>query len=127
MKKHLICLLLALYAFPLLAETPLADAEAEARATHIFRLLRCEVCAGQSIYDSNAPLATDMRQEVRELVSQGQTEDEILQLYARRFGDQILMRPPVNESTWPLWGFPLLALATGAWVVFRLLRKKEAA
>lgn len=127
MKRYVFCLLLIFHAFPLLAETPLANADAEARATHLFRLLRCEVCAGQSIYDSNAPLATDMRQEVRELISQGKTEDEILQLYAKRFGDQVLMRPPVKESTWPLWFFPLFALAAGGWVIFRLLHKKESA
>lgn len=125
--RMLLCLLVLCFSLPLHAETPLVNPKDEAKAREVFRLLRCEVCAGQSIYDSNASLAVDMRAEVRSLIHDGKTEEEILRIYARRYGDSVLMRPPVKQSTWALWFFPFFALLAGGIMVFIQLRKKEAA
>lgn len=127
----IIVILLALVAFSASAqemreEAFLSDSTQEAQARGLFTELRCEVCAGQTIADSNAPLAQDMRILVREKVAEGQSNEQILQFFAERYGREILMRPPVDASTAPLWLAPLFLIMLGAWFVMRYFTRKQA-
>jgi cytochrome c-type biogenesis protein CcmH len=118
MKRLLVALLLCL-ATPALAQ-PAADPAFEARAHHLQRQLRCMVCQGQSIDESDAPLAQDLRRLVREQIAAGKSDAEILEFLHARFGDFVLMQPPVQPYTWLLWLAPLLALGAAgatAWMV----------
>ncbi len=101
-------------------ETPLADPAAEARAEALMREIRCLVCQGQSIAESHADLARDLRMLVREKVAAGMSDADIRALLKARYGDWILLRPPVERKTWPLWfGPPLLLLALIVLLVLR--------
>ncbi len=103
----------------------LADPALEARAREISRNLRCVVCQNQSIDDSDAPLARDLRLLVRERLTQGDSNVQIYDFLVARYGDFVLLRPPVNPSTWLLWFGPaaiLLLAAIGVVVWFRRRR-----
>ena len=99
-------------------DRPLADPALEARARAIHKLLRCLVCQNQSIEDSNAELARDLRQLVRERLGKGASDDQVLAYVAARYGDWVLLQPPVKPATWLLWAGPALLLLIGAAVVF---------
>jgi len=97
-------------AFALSLEAPLADTSQEARAKMLFYELRCVVCQGESIADSPADVASDLRREVRERIAAGEDDAAIKALLVSHYGDSILMQPPVNAATAMLWGGPLLVL-----------------
>jgi cytochrome c-type biogenesis protein CcmH len=119
----LITLILLLTASTALAyDVPLNDPAQEARAHDVFRQLRCMVCQNQSINDSDAPLAKDMRTIVREQISTGKTNSEILGFLESRYGEFVLMQPRFAPHTWLLWATPVLALLAGFWGMMRLLR-----
>ncbi len=123
-------LVLALIAQPLLADSnlppaywanrELPDAKQEARAQALMEELRCLVCQGQSIADSDAELAGDMRDLVRRRIAAGQKPSEIRSWLVQRYGNWVTYKPPVEPVTWPLWAAPALLLIVGAW----LLRKR---
>lgn len=124
-----LALLLALAA-PALAQVGdttyrLNDPALEARAREVGRELRCLVCQNQSIEDSDAQLARDLRVLVREQIGQGASNEEALRFVHQRYGDFVLLKPPVRASTVLLWGTPLLALGGGALAVFLLLRRRR--
>ena len=124
-----LALLLALAA-PALAQVGdttyrLSDPALEARAREVGRELRCLVCQNQSIEDSDAQLARDLRVLVREQIGQGASNEEALRFVHQRYGDFVLLKPPVRASTVLLWGTPLLALGGGALAVFLLLRRRR--
>ena len=105
---------LTLLAGPALAVEPgeaLADAALESRARAISAGLRCLVCQNQSIDDSNATLAKDLRLLVRERLSAGDSDPQVRDFLVARYGDFVLLRPPVNGRTLLLWLAPLLCLA----------------
>jgi cytochrome c-type biogenesis protein CcmH len=106
-------------------DTPLADPAAEARAREISRTLRCLVCQNQSIEDSNAPLAQDLRQIVRERVQAGDDDDAVRRFLVARYGDWVLLKPPFKGATLLLWLGPLLILAAGAAAVALLYRRQR--
>lgn len=106
-------------------DVPLTDAAQEERARGLFRELRCEVCEGQTIADSNAPLASDMRSLVRGKVAAEQSDAAILTFFAERYGDNILMRPPVAARTLPLWLAPIGFLLLGGLVFVRYFRRRK--
>lgn len=92
----------------------LADARLEARARALSVDLRCLVCQNQSIDDSNAPLARDLRLLVRERLKAGDTDADVMTFVVARYGDFVLLRPPLNWKTWILWiSAPLLLLLVG--------------
>jgi len=98
----------------------------DARTEAISKTLRCVVCQNQSIYDSNAPLAEDMRRLVRKRVEAGDTDDETREYLRERYGDYVLMSPPLQMNTLLLWGGPLiLVLLGGVWFLMRL-RSRDA-
>src|SRR5690554_6030905 len=76
--------------------------------------LRCLVCQNQSLADSSAELAGDLRDEVREQMASGRSDEEIKAFLVARYGDFVLFRPPLKETTWPLWAGPFALLAAGA-------------
>ena len=87
--------------------------------------LRCLVCQNQSIADSNAPLAVDLRNQIREQLSQGRSEREIRTYMVERYGDFVLYRPPVKFSTLLLWLGPLLLLAIGLVLLYRRIVRRS--
>jgi cytochrome c-type biogenesis protein CcmH len=120
------CLLLA--AFSLLAnEAPpeAADPALEARMVRITSELRCLVCQNQTIADSNASLAVDLRREARALLKQGKSDAEVVDYMTARYGDFVLYRPPMRATTLLLWFGPALMLAGGAAVLIVVLRRRS--
>jgi cytochrome c-type biogenesis protein CcmH len=105
----------------------LADPALEARAQAIGRELRCLVCQNQSIEDSNADLARDLRLIVRERIAAGATDKEVIRFVHDRYGDFVLLRPPLTAATALLWAAPVLALAGGTAAILRALRRRRAA
>lgn len=103
------------------------DAATQARAKALGEQLRCLVCQNQTIADSNAGLAADLRRQVREQIAAGRTDREIIEFMTTRYGDFILYRPPFRATTALLWGGPALLLAIGAIVVARVVRERRAA
>lgn len=110
------------------AGDPADQAEVEARTEAISKTLRCVVCQNQSIHDSNAPLAIDMRALVEKRVLAGDTNAEVREYLRERYGDYVLMRPPYQLNTLVLWIGPgLLVLLSGIWFILRLRRGGEIA
>jgi cytochrome c-type biogenesis protein CcmH len=97
----------------------LPDAAMEARARAISAELRCLVCQNQSIDDSNAPLAKDLRVLVREQLKAGKSDQSVMDYIVARYGDFVLLRPPVNSHTLLLWLAPLLCLAGLGYALLR--------
>lgn len=113
---------------PMLAVEPdeiLADAKLEARARAISAELRCLVCQNQSIDDSNAPLAKDLRLIVRERLQAGDSNAAVRDFIVARYGTFVLLRPPVDRSTALLWGTPILLFALAGALLWR--RRRSAA
>ena len=111
-RRMLILLASALFAMPVFAvgvdPQPLPDPAQEARARALMHELRCLVCQNQSISDSDAPLAADLRQVVRERISAGDSDDDIRSYLVKRYGDWVLLKPPFKIATLLLWIGPLL-------------------
>lgn len=103
------------------------DRVAQARAVKLSETLRCLVCQNQTIADSNAELAVDLRRQVRDQIAAGKSDDEIITYMTDRYGDFVLYRPPVRATTVLLWGGPALLLAIGAFVLMRIMRERRAA
>jgi cytochrome c-type biogenesis protein CcmH len=104
------------------------DPAQQARYEHLIRELRCLVCQNQSIADSNASLASDLRREVREMILAGRNDDEIRAFMTERYGDFVLYKPPVAPRTWLLWLAPALLLLGGIGVAgLVILRRARAA
>jgi cytochrome c-type biogenesis protein CcmH len=131
MRALLAIVLLFLASLPAYAVNPdevLADPALEARARALSAQLRCMVCQNQSIDDSNADLAKDLRLLVRERLKDGDTDQQVLDYLVSRYGEFVLLRPRVNEHTLLLWGMPIfLVLVGGAIVLFQLGKRQKAA
>jgi cytochrome c-type biogenesis protein CcmH len=115
-------------AVPVLAVQPdevLNDATLEARARSLSRELRCMVCQNQSIDDSDAPLARDLRVLVRERLTAGDSDDQVLNFLVSRYGEFVLLRPPFEWHTAILWLTPALALLAGAIAMVAALRRRR--
>ena len=89
--------------------------------------MRCLVCQNQTIADSNAELADDLRGQIREQIAAGKTDDEILAYMVARYGDFVLYQPPLKTTTVLLWGGPALLVLLGATILFRNLRRARPA
>jgi cytochrome c-type biogenesis protein CcmH len=102
------------------------DPAQQARYERVIRELRCLVCRSETIADSNATLAADLRRQVREMMAAGKTDQEIFQHMVDRYGDYVLYKPPLAARTWLLWGGPILLLIGGAAIaVFVIARKSK--
>jgi len=105
---------------------PLADnPQVEARLKTLAVELRCLVCQNQTLADSNAPLAEDLRREVREMIAKDMSDREIIDFLVQRYGDFVLYRPPWKASTTLLWLGPFLLLIAGATALVVVLRKRQ--
>ncbi len=119
----------AIAAFVVLVATPgvYADVALDARLKSLETELRCLVCQNQTLAESNAPLAEDLRKEVRELAVSGKSDDDIRAYLVARYGDFVLYKPPVKSTTYALWFGPFLLLFAGVIVWIALLRRRASA
>ena len=108
-----------------LSYTQLSDPRQEAAAKALMETLRCLVCQGQSIADSDAELAGDMRAMVRERIARGERPEDIRAWLVRRYGNWVSYSPPVEPATWLLWAAPLLLIAAGALIARGSLRRRK--
>ena len=133
MRSRFAALLLTLSAFGALpslandAAPAAADPVLEARMTRIASELRCLVCQNQTIADSNADLAQDLRRQVREMLTRGDDDTKIIQYMTDRYGDFVLYRPPVKSTTWLLWFGPALMLLAGFGTLVVVMRRRARA
>jgi len=100
------------------------DPVAAARLVALSAKLRCLVCQNQSIADSNAELATDLRRQIREQIAAGKSDDQIVDYMVARYGDFVLYQPPVKATTLLLWAGPALLLFAGFFFLIRNLRRR---
>jgi cytochrome c-type biogenesis protein CcmH len=114
-------------AFAVQPDEQLADPVLESRAREISAGLRCLVCQNQSIDDSDAPLARDLRILVRERLQAGDSDAGVRDYLVARYGDFILLKPPFEAGTLLLWLTPILALGVGAFVAMRRFRREKPA
>lgn len=126
--KAVLALLLLVFAFPAFAVDPsevLPNPALEARAREIGRALRCVVCQNQSIDDSNAEVARDMRRAVRERLVAGDNDAAVFDFMVARYGDYVLLNPPFKARTLILWlGAPLVLLIAGSALLLAARRRK---
>jgi cytochrome c-type biogenesis protein CcmH/NrfF len=135
MIRAALALLLALFALPVLAQdsmppapyayNQLDDPRLEAEATALMHTLRCLKCQSQSIADSDAPMAGDMRHQVRSRILAGESPDQIRSWLIARYGDYVSYEPEVSATTWPLFAGPVLLLLIVAGVLLRRLGKRR--
>jgi len=135
MKAGIIALLLMMAAAagvtPALAAVPetFSNPAMETRARHLQRQLRCLICQGESIDKSGSTFAVDVRRLVREQMAEGKSEQQIQDFFVARYGDAILMKPPLQADTWLLWLAPFAVLGiagTVAWVTVKKAARTEA-
>jgi cytochrome c-type biogenesis protein CcmH len=122
-------LLILMTAGPAHAVNPdeiLADPALEARAREIGKELRCLVCQNQSIDDSDADLARDLRVLVRERLTEGDSNQQVIDYVVSRYGDFVLLRPPVKSTTYLLWYGPAIILVLGILAIFLFYRRRTA-
>ena len=105
-------------------DQPLSSPGAEARAQRIFTVVRCVVCQHESIADSPAGIAGDMRRLIREEIASGATDQQVRDDLVRRYGDYVLFTPPVRTGTWLLWFGPGLLIVLGGAALFVFARRK---
>ncbi len=104
-----------LMCFPVWAE--------ETRAINIFKEVRCLVCQGQTIHESNSEIAEDLKTLIREKINEGKSDKEIKGFLVEKYGDWILMTPPIKKLTYVLWFAPFIIMSIGLIVIF--MRKRE--
>ncbi len=107
------------------ADRQLADPDEEAKAKALMETTRCLVCQGQSIADSDAEMAGDMRALIRRRIESGESPGEIRSWLVQRYGNWVTYDPPVEPVTWPLVAVPVLLLLGGAWLARKRFRKRR--
>src|SRR5438876_5437000 len=101
------------------------NAALERRVTDLAHALRCLVCQNQTLADSNAPLAVDLRNQIREQLAAGRSERDVVDFMVARYGDFVLYRPPLKGSTILLWAGPFAFLVLGFYLLARFLRRRH--
>lgn len=107
------------------ANKQLADPAKEAKAKALMETLRCLVCQSQSIADSNAEMAGDMRALVRSRIEAGESPDAVRKWLIERYGNWVSYEPPLDKLTWPLYALPALLLGLGLWIVSGRLKRRR--
>jgi len=133
--RILLALLVALLAMPVAAQDAmppapyayrqLDDPALEARAQGLMETLRCLKCQSQSIADSDAPMAGDMRHQVRTRIAAGEEPEQIRQWMMERYGDYVSYAPQISRTTWPLFVGPLVLLALAGTLLWRRFRRRR--
>lgn len=101
------------------------DAALERRAQALEKELRCLVCQNQTLAESNAPLAVDLRNQVRAQLAQGKSDSEVIDWLVARYGDFVLYRPPFKATTVLLWAGPFIFMLGGVFLLIRFLRRRR--
>jgi cytochrome c-type biogenesis protein CcmH len=112
-------------AFAVQPDEVLSDANLEARARVLSRELRCMVCQNQSIDDSDAPLARDLRVLVRERLTKGDSDEQVIDFLVSRYGEFVLLKPTFEWHTAILWLTPLIVIVVGAIALFAAVRRRR--
>jgi len=126
MIRNLSLVLLLAFATSSFANEIVTDSRIDARLRQLSTELRCLVCQNSTLADSDAPLAQDLRREIRKLMEAGKTDEEIVAYLVARYGDFVTFRPPVNASTALLWFGPFIMLIIGAITLVIVLKKRAA-
>ena len=113
--------LMVFLSLPALSEDP----DLEKRVTGLAHELRCLVCQNQTIADSNAPLAVDLRNQIREQLAAGKSESDVMEFMVARYGDFVLYRPPLKASTVLLWVGPFAFLLLGIFLLYRRVTRRR--
>ena len=108
-----------------LADTQLSDPAQEAQAKALMGTIRCVECQGQSIADSNADIAANMRSLIRQRIKSGESPEQVRAWLIQRYGDYISYDPPLGGATWPLWAAPFVLLAIGIAIARSSFRRKR--
>jgi cytochrome c-type biogenesis protein CcmH len=128
MKASTFVLLLSMFissiAYAIDNEVAFADPALLARYQHLINELRCPKCQNETIGDSDAPIAADLRREIRDLLAAGKTDDEVIKFLTDRYGDFVLYNPPFVARTWLLWAAPGLALLGGFSIAVAIIRRR---
>lgn len=98
----------------------------QAREMALAAQLRCVVCQNQTVAESHAPMAADMRREIRMQMEQGHSDAEVVAFFEQRYGAFVRYNPPWKPSTWLLWGGPFIVVIVGLWALRRTLRRRQA-
>jgi cytochrome c-type biogenesis protein CcmH len=109
------------------ADVQLPDPAKERQAKALMETIRCLVCQGQSIADSDADMAGDMRSHIRRRIAAGESPEQIRTWLVERYGNWVTYDPPVEPLTWPLWLAPLLLLGGGLWLMRGQFKRRERA
>jgi len=109
------------------ANVQLADPRQERQAKALMETIRCLVCQGQSIADSNAEMAGDMRSLIRERIAAGESPESIRSWLVSRYGEWVTYTPELEPATWPLWAAPVVLLLGGLWLARGRFRRKRRA
>ena len=129
MKAVAVSLLLLCYLFLTVpAQQPPSapeDPELEKRVANLSNELRCLVCQNETLADSQAGLASDLRNQIREQMKAGKSDKEIIAFLTARYGDFVLYRPPVKPTTYLLWFGPFAMLVIGLWILYRYVKKRR--
>ena len=113
-----------LIAYSLLLSSVYAlNVDQEERANNLFKETRCLVCEGQNIYESNSDSAEDMKKLISEMIIDGNSDNEIKSFLVSRYGDWIIMTPPINQSTYFLWFSPIIILLIAIKFIMRKFKK----
>jgi cytochrome c-type biogenesis protein CcmH len=115
-----LCLLFVFSSFAIAGE-----ADLDRRVMTLAHELRCLVCQNETLADSQAPLAADLRNQIREQLAAGKTEQDVVDFLVARYGDFVLYRPPLKGNTLLLWAGPFLFLAFGAYFLVRFVRRRR--
>lgn len=126
MRHILVLLLLAVMPVAYAADARFDDPDKQERYTQLVHELRCLVCQNQTIADSNAELATDLRNKVGDMIEAGMTDAEIIEFLTSRYGDFVLYRPPMQGNTLLLWIGPFLLLGSGLIILIFTLKRRAA-
>lgn len=123
--NKLICIFLILFASAGLAASDSSENLNEDRLKNLSRELRCLVCQNQTLSESNAPLAEDLRREIRVLITKGMSDEDIKIYLVERYGDFVLYSPPFEAKTLVLWLAPAILLALGLLMLLVTIRKRN--
>ena len=126
MKAVLAFLLMMLPALAAPMEGTFSDPAMETRARNLQRQFRCLVCAGENVDESGSPFSADVRRLIHEQIAAGKSDRQIEGFLVARYGDVILMKPPVQPDTWLLWLAPFLVLGLGGGVAWIVVKKAAA-
>ena len=115
--------IIALFTFTFISFGSLFSSTDTSREYNLFKEIRCLVCQGQTIHESNSELAEDIKLLIREKILEGQSDNEIKDFLVQKYGEWILMTPQLNQYTYLLWGMPLIIFIFGFWFISNKVKK----